>query len=102
MPFLAEQLWQELVAGVAGAPDSVFLAGWPEPREPDEALLEEIADVRRVVELGHQARASVRLKLRQPLRGSSSQGLSLPEQRRSCATSCASSRSSSGRWRPLS
>ena len=38
MPFLAEHLWQALVRDVAdGAPESVFLAGWPEARTPDAA-----------------------------------------------------------------
>ena len=65
MPFLAEHLWRNLAVG---AEPSVFLAGWPEERERDEELLREIAQVRRVVELGRQARAQSRLKLRQPLR----------------------------------
>jgi isoleucyl-tRNA synthetase len=65
MPFLAEHLWRNLVQD---GPASVFLAGWPEAVEPDEALLAEIAEVRRVVRLGNQARASSGLKLRQPLR----------------------------------
>ena len=35
MPFLAEHLWQALVADVVDdAPASVFLAGWPEARAP--------------------------------------------------------------------
>ena len=35
MPFLAEHLWQALVTDVVEeAPDSVFLAGWPEVRAP--------------------------------------------------------------------
>jgi len=69
MPFLAEHLWRNLVAGACeGAPRSVFLAPWPEARGHDEALLAEIAEVRRVVELGRQARAQVELKFRQPLR----------------------------------
>jgi isoleucyl-tRNA synthetase len=69
MPFLADHLWRTLVADVCdGAPDSVFLAGWPEPHAPDEAILDSMASVRRVVELGHQARGDARLKLRQPLR----------------------------------
>jgi isoleucyl-tRNA synthetase len=46
----------------------VHLAPWPEPAEPDAKLLEEIAEVRRVVELGRQARSASGLKLRQPLR----------------------------------
>jgi isoleucyl-tRNA synthetase len=78
MPFLAEHLWRALVAGaVEGAPDSVFLAGWPETRDRDEALLEEIAEVRRFVRLGHQARATSGLKLRQPLRRLVIQGAEL-------------------------
>jgi isoleucyl-tRNA synthetase len=71
MPFLAEHLWQRLVAGPCeGAPRSVFLAGWPEADAAglDDALLTEIAEVRRVVELGRQARSTSGLKLRQPLR----------------------------------
>ncbi|HXV57519.1 MAG TPA: isoleucine--tRNA ligase [Gaiellaceae bacterium] len=69
MPFLAEHLWRNLVAGAAeGAPESVFLAGWPEPGEPDAALLEEIAEVRAIVELGREARGTAGRKLRQPLR----------------------------------
>jgi isoleucyl-tRNA synthetase len=65
MPFLADHLWRVLVLD---GPDSVHLAGWPEVAEPDRALLEEIAEVRRVVELGRQARALSGIKLRQPLR----------------------------------
>ncbi len=65
MPFLTDHLWRNLVRG---GPASVHLAGWPETPEPDRALLAEIAEVRRVVELGRQARSTSGLKLRQPLR----------------------------------
>jgi isoleucyl-tRNA synthetase len=65
MPFLADHLWRTLVPD---GPDSVHLAGWPEAVEVDEALLGEVAEVRRVVELGRQARAQSGIKLRQPLR----------------------------------
>ncbi len=69
MPFLTEHLWQLLVRDAEGDPPaSVHLAGWPDAPEPDTALLAEIAEVRRVVALGHQARAVSQLKLRQPLR----------------------------------
>ena len=69
MPFFAEHLWQVLVAEPCeGAPDSVFLAGWPEAGEPDAELLAEIHEVRAVVELGHRARGAAEIKLRQPLR----------------------------------
>ena len=65
MPFLTEHLWRNLVPHGAA---SVFLAGWPEERARDETLLSEIAGTRRVVRLGHMARQSAGLKVRQPLR----------------------------------
>jgi isoleucyl-tRNA synthetase len=65
MPFLTDHLWRNLVHD---GPGSVHLAPWPDQDEPDRGLLEEIAEVRRVVELGRQARALSQLKLRQPLR----------------------------------
>jgi isoleucyl-tRNA synthetase len=69
MPFLTEHLWRILVAHTCDdAADSIFLAGWPEFAELDGGLLEEIAEVRRIVELGRQARSASGLKLRQPLR----------------------------------
>ena len=69
MPFLSEHLWQTLVRGASGEPPaSVHLAGWPEEGESDETLVAEIADVRRVVALGHQARQATGLRVRQPLR----------------------------------
>ena len=57
MPFLTDHLWRNLVQD---GPASVHLAPWPEPEEPDRALLAEVAEVRRVVELGRQARATQR------------------------------------------
>jgi isoleucyl-tRNA synthetase len=75
MPFLADELWRNLVAGACeGAPDSVHLAGWPEVWEPDGELLAEVAELREVVELGRQARAEENVKLRQPLRRASVYG----------------------------
>jgi isoleucyl-tRNA synthetase len=65
MPFLTDHLWRNLVQD---GPESVHLAPWPEPAEPDRELLAEIGEVRRVVELGRQARSASQLKLRQPLR----------------------------------
>ncbi|MFL5978856.1 MAG: isoleucine--tRNA ligase [Gaiellaceae bacterium] len=65
LPFLADHLWQTLVPD---GPDSVHLAGWPDEAEADGAVLEEMAQVRRVVELGRQARSQSGIKLRQPLR----------------------------------
>jgi isoleucyl-tRNA synthetase len=68
LPFLTEHLWQTLARGVEGAPDSVHLAGWPDELEADSGLLDEVADARRLAALGHRARQSSGLKVRQPLR----------------------------------
>jgi len=71
LPFLSDHLWRNLVAEACeGAPDSVHLAGWPEVVDElvDDALLADMGEVRRVVALGHQARAQSGIKLRQPLR----------------------------------
>ncbi len=77
MPFLAEHLWQRLVRGAEGAPDSVFLAGWPDAAPADPGLLGSMAEARRIVELGHQARGEAGLTLRQPLRRMFVRGASL-------------------------
>ena len=74
LPFVTDHLWRTLVLD---GPASVHLAGWPEVAEPDRALLDEIAAVRRVVELGRQARSTSGIKLRQPLRRLVVEGASL-------------------------
>jgi isoleucyl-tRNA synthetase len=74
LPFVTDHLWRTLVVD---GPESVHLAGWPEVAEPDRALLDEIAEVRRVVELGRQARSTSGIKLRQPLRRLVVEGASL-------------------------
>ena len=79
MPFLTDHLWRVLTAPCDDAPDSVHLAGWPETAEPDAELLAEIAELRRVVELGRQARATSGLTLRQPLRALVVEGAPLAE-----------------------
>jgi isoleucyl-tRNA synthetase len=68
LPFLADHLWQGLVRGPCqDAPESVFLAGWPDATEPDRSTLETMAATRRVVDLGRVARSTSGVKLRQPL-----------------------------------
>jgi isoleucyl-tRNA synthetase len=64
MPFVSDHLWRNLVS----KDESVFLVAWPEAGDVDDALLADVADLRRVVELGRQARAASGLKNRQPLR----------------------------------
>ena len=77
MPFLAEHLWR--VLRPVDGPESIFLAPWQQAGERDEALLAEVAETRRVVDLGRQARATSQLKLRQPLRRLVVQGAPLAE-----------------------
>jgi isoleucyl-tRNA synthetase len=79
MPFLADHLWRTLTAPCPEAPSSVFLTGWPEQVPPDAGLLGEVAAVRRVVGLGHQARQAGGLKVQQPLRTMIVEGAALAE-----------------------
>jgi len=70
MPFLAEELYRNLVRSVdETAPESVHLAKWPEvlPEMVDESLNRDMALVMRLVSLGHSARQKANRKVRQPL-----------------------------------
>jgi isoleucyl-tRNA synthetase len=70
MPFLADELYQNLVRTVdQSAPESVHLAKWPEvlPEMIDESLNRDMALVMRLVSLGHSARQKANRKVRQPL-----------------------------------
>jgi isoleucyl-tRNA synthetase len=70
MPFLTEHLWSSLVARPCPeAPESIHLAGWPQPMGNDDPdLLAEMEVTRQIVELGRRARNEAGIKLRQPLR----------------------------------
>ncbi|HEY5983754.1 MAG TPA: isoleucine--tRNA ligase [Anaerolineales bacterium] len=70
MPFLADELFQNLVRSVdAGAPESVHLADWPtfDPLQIDATLNADMGLVIRLVSLGHAARQKANRKVRQPL-----------------------------------
>jgi isoleucyl-tRNA synthetase len=70
MPFLAEDIYQNLVRSVdAGAPESVHLTSFPEVNAAliDDEMEAEVALVRSVVSLGRAAREKSKLKVRQPL-----------------------------------
>ncbi|MEV4898396.1 class I tRNA ligase family protein, partial [Nonomuraea sp. NPDC055795] len=66
-PFVTDYLWDVLRR--EGDPASVHLTSWPAVREDllDPALSQQMALVRRLVELGRSARASSGVKTRQPL-----------------------------------
>ncbi len=70
MPFMAEELYQNLVRGAdENAPESVHLAEWPtyDAAAIDDTLNAEMALVLKLVSLGHAARNKAGLKVRQPL-----------------------------------
>jgi isoleucyl-tRNA synthetase len=70
MPFLAEEMYRNLVVPVNHrAPESVHLAAWPKADESliDETLNREMALVMKMVSLGHNARQKANRKVRQPL-----------------------------------
>jgi isoleucyl-tRNA synthetase len=70
VPHVADAIWENLVVAVdAGAPDSVHLADFPEPRPGlrDAAVEASVDLARRVVALGRTARAGSSLRTRQPL-----------------------------------
>ncbi|GIH74153.1 isoleucine--tRNA ligase [Planobispora longispora] len=67
VPFTTDYVWD--VLREEGSPSSVHLASWPQVNSAllDPALSEQMALVRRLVELGRSARASSGVKTRQPL-----------------------------------
>jgi isoleucyl-tRNA synthetase len=70
MPFLAEELYQNLVRSVDQfAPESVSLAEWPTYEQAfiDDDLNRDMAVVTKLVSLGHSARQKAERKVRQPL-----------------------------------
>ncbi|MDO8752537.1 MAG: class I tRNA ligase family protein, partial [Anaerolineales bacterium] len=70
MPFLAEELYQNLVRSVdETAPESVHLAEWPKVMDEfiDESINRDMELIVRVVSLGHSARQKANRKVRQPL-----------------------------------
>jgi isoleucyl-tRNA synthetase len=70
VPFVTERVWQDVVrASGPQVPESVHLAPWPQADASlvDADLSEQMALVRRVVELGRSARAGSKVRNRQPL-----------------------------------
>lgn len=70
LPFLSEEIYQKL-KGVDGR-ESVHLEDWPRLEArftvPNAAkIIEQMAEVRRIVSLSHEARSRTALKVRQPL-----------------------------------
>src|SRR4051812_36500458 len=69
-PFVTEEVWARAVApGLTDPVDSVHLSSWPQvdTAARDDRLVEQVALVRRLVELGRSARTSAKVRTRQPL-----------------------------------
>ena len=72
-PFIAEELYQNLVLHASGVqnghPDSVHLCPWPQAdgAQIDEQLSADMALAQKITSLGHAARQNANLKVRQPL-----------------------------------
>lgn len=72
-PCLAERVYQATKRETD--PESVHLADWPRAaQDVDNQILEEMAAVRRSVELGHAARNQAGIRVRQPLQGATLTG----------------------------
>ena len=88
MPFLADELYQNLVRSVDQfAAESVHLSEWPKYDESliDESLNRDMELVTKLVSLGHQARQKANRKVRQPLKEVAF-SLGNPSERKAVAT----------------
>lgn len=67
-PFISEDIYQRLAG--EGRKESVHLECWPTPKKPsakEKKIIEEMAETRRIVSLGLEARFKAGIKVRQPL-----------------------------------
>lgn len=68
VPFLAEQIWQNVTKNKFKKKDkSVHLESWPVAQEVNESILKEMEKIRRIVELGLAKRDEAGIRVRQPL-----------------------------------
>ncbi len=70
MPFLAEEMYQNLIRSRHDSePVSVHLTHWPQADDAwqNDALIEAVAVVQKIVALGRSAREASRIRVRQPL-----------------------------------
>jgi len=83
-PFLAEEMYQNLVRSVfPEAPDSIHLTDFPvaDANKIDEQLAADTRLVMKVSSLGRAARSQAGIKVRQPLLDVTASGLSMSEQK---------------------
>lgn len=65
MPFMAEEVYQRVKTD--GMPESVHLCDWPESREVDSIILDNMKILRDVVSEALEVRSQSKIKVRQPL-----------------------------------
>ncbi len=67
-PFMAENLWQKVTGNnFKNKNKSVHLESWPKAGNIDEKILQEMEQIRKIIELGLAKRDEARIKVRQPL-----------------------------------
>jgi len=68
MPFVAENLWQKVTdSDFANKNKSVHLESWPKAEKINEKLIQEMEQVRKIVEMGLAKRDEAGVRVRQPL-----------------------------------
>ncbi|MEN3036037.1 MAG: isoleucine--tRNA ligase [Candidatus Methanosuratincola petrocarbonis] len=69
VPFMSEEIYRNVFAGLEGMPESVHMLKWPTPSEErmDPKLEEEMKVVKEVIEASFSARQAARIKTRMPL-----------------------------------
>ena len=68
MPFISEQIYQKTTNyNFSNNEKSVHLSTWPKADKVDESILDKMADIRKLAELGLSARDEVQIKIRQKL-----------------------------------
>lgn len=66
-PFISDWLYRHLTADLGLAFKSVHLSDWPKSNKPDHKILDDMAQIREIVNEGLARRAEVGIKVRQPL-----------------------------------
>lgn len=79
-PFVADEVWQGIMKGVQGAPESVHLSDWPTLETPNSELIQNMAALREAVTEGLSQRARAGIKVRQPLNQVELAGMQLDDE----------------------
>jgi len=68
MPFISEQIYQKITNyNFSNNEKSVHLSAWPKAEKLEQSILDKMADIRKLAELGLSARDEAQIKIRQKL-----------------------------------